>query len=236
MEPTNDARFYPDYAKLILTCEYDYFQVWYDGLKECAKQLEPIYDVKFETVHKVNSFPTQHPGLYVYTVDIWGEMSKTVFLIPFKALADKLRRFDVRTIMAEVDEEAILYTGQRLQASGSSYNINVYSSKPSSKRMGKDRGGKGFAIGSHKSDLRISCYKRHGHPTAMEFQFTGKILRDAAQETYDALPPTASQQAHWEYFQSKLQDRGNNRLVRVLEQAGIGTHWPSEAGQSTMEL
>jgi len=236
MIPETDAKFYPDYAKLLLNCESDYFHVWYDGLKEAASHLEGIFDVKFESVHKVNSFPTQHPGLFIYTVDIWGEMAKTVTTIPFKAVYDKLRRFDIRTIMADVGEDSVLFTGQTLQASGTSYNVNVYSSKPTSKRLGKDRGGKGFAIGSHKSDLRISCYKRHGHPTAMEFQFTGKILKDVAQDVIDSLPANAVLQAPWELFAKKLQERGTNRLSHVLESAGIGTHWPTQPLPSQMEF
>jgi len=223
----------PDYVKLLLQCEHDYFRVWWSGLHAIAESLCTPYGLDFEKSHKINHFPTQHPGLYLYSVEIWGEASVAIRDCPFSTLHEKLRRFDVRRQLFDVTTDQISATGQALVAGGTTYNVTTYKSKPSSKRGGRDRGGQGFAIGSHKSDLRISVYKVAGHPAAMEFQASGALLKSCIQSVLDNLHPKSTDIALWAALCAEVERRGNNRFERVLEASGIGTHWPVDQNEIT---
>ena len=217
--------FRPDYAKFIFECEPEVWNHLYRVANETSHEMK--FNGEWLKSHKTNRlWYNAQSGRETWTLEIWGEWTGIVSRLPVDWIL-LLKRFDVRAIVWDAEEDTIIELGQHLQRTISSHNINVYSTKPASKRLGRDRGGKGFAIGSHKSDLRVTCYKRTGEPVAQEFQCTGAMLNRLKLAAWDWYQKTGKTIDPWKNLSARLQAEGNKRLMRVLESAGVGTYWPT---------
>lgn len=214
----------PDYAKFLVVCPPEHWGMYYQSLNRESHELKVAGD--WLKSHKVNRlWFNADAGLETWSIDIWGEWAAIVRRLPAEWLV-WLKRFDVRATIWDATEDTILDVGQHMQRNVTSHNIHVFSTKKASKRLGRDRGGVGFAIGSHKSDLRITTYKRTGEPVAQEFQCSGAMLRrlvDTVAERYARSQGTTD---CWTDLAFRIQTEGSRRLERVLESAGIGTYWP----------
>lgn len=224
----------PDYAKFLFEVEPDMWHHYYRSLNEAAHTRK--YQADWLKSHKVNRlWFNSESGKETWAVDIWGEWAGIVEVLPISWFL-ALRRFDLRATVWDATEATILDLGQHLQRSITSHNIHVFSTRPATKRLGRDRGGKGFAIGSHKSDLRVSAYKRTREPVAQEFQMKGAYLarfvdivaRSFASDTYT--------RSAWQALAQLVRDAGEKRLNRVLESAGVGTYWPVIGPQDIPDL
>jgi len=213
-----------DYAKFMITCEPEVWNHLHRVLHETSHQMQ--FHGEWLKSHKVNRLYVQQGGTAeTWTIDIWGEWSGIIEQLP-PNWARWLKRVDVRAIVWDASEETILDVGQHMQRNVTSHNIHVFNSRKASKRLGRDRGGVGFAIGSHKSDLRITCYKRTGEPVAQEFQCSGAMLKRLAEECYEQDQFFTGAYSLWAALKGKVEKQGNTRLQRVLESSGIGTYWP----------
>lgn len=218
------VQFRYDYAKFLVTIPGDLWAQYYGELNRESHECK--FHGEWLKSHKVNRlwFNPQN-GYETWSIDIWGEWAGIVNRLPVNWFG-MLKRADVRAIVWDADKDTILDLGQHLQRHVTSHNVNVFSTKPASKRLGRDRGGVGFAIGSHKSDLRITCYKRTGEPVAQEFQCSGAMLARLAATVQQLLGPTAGTVDLWRLLRLEIEKEGNKRLGRVLESGGIGTAWP----------
>lgn len=216
--------FRPDYAKFLIECDPDLWHQWYSELTRESHE----YKAHGEWLksHKVNRlWFNKEANLETWSIDIWGEWAGVVDRLP-QAWLLFLKRYDVRAIIWDATKDTILDLGQHLQRNITSTNINVYSTRPASKRLGRDRGGVGFAIGSHKSDLRITCYKRTGEPVAQEYQCSGAMLSRLLTGVWNDLHTKGGQVNLFKALERSICVEGNRRLNRVLEAAGVGTYWP----------
>jgi hypothetical protein len=216
--------FRPDYAKFILEMERDRFDQYYQAL--CTLSHERKYHGDFLKSHKVTRLWADGRGMETWSIELWGEWAGLVSLLSSPTWILALRRFDVRAIAWDTDEETIVNLGQHLQRHVTTYNVNVYSTRPGSKRQGRDRGGKGFAIGSHKSDLRITVYKRTGEPAAIEAQCSGAMLRRLVKNSIEVVPLGKDSSATVRELSDQIITLARARFNRVLELAGIGAYWP----------
>jgi hypothetical protein len=217
--------FRPDYAKFIFECEPEVWNLHYRAFCEMSHLMK--FNGDFLKSHKTNRlWFNAEKGMETWTLEVWGEWAGIVERMPADWILS-LKRFDVRAIVWDADKDTILDLGQHLQRHVTSHNVNVYNTKPATKRLGRDRGGIGFAIGSHKSDLRVTCYKRTGEPVAQEFQCTGAMLTRLKLKAWDWYHKTSGTIDIWANLRSRVQFEGNKRLVRVLESAGVGTYWPT---------
>jgi hypothetical protein len=175
--------------------------------------------------HKVNRlWYDAGSGKETWSIEIWGEWTGIVHKLP-PTWFHSLKRLDTRAIVWDTTGETIINIGQHLQKHVTSHNINVYSTKPASKRLGRDRGGKGFAIGSHKSDLRITTYKRTGEPAAQEFQMTGAYLQRLKASALRAVAGRFEVYDIWEQLIDLIALHGTQRIDRVLKAAGCDQFW-----------
>jgi len=214
----------PDYAKFTLEMESDLFQTMYRGF--CRAAQDSKFEGDFLKDHKVTCMPPRNGGKPRYVVEVWGEQTGLVRKLHHGWMA-WLRRFDVRGIIWDADVKNVQALGQALQLGGTAYNVETFNSKPASKRLGRDRGGVGFRIGSRKSDLCAVCYKRGGDPVALEFRFQGPTLRHLCQpilEQADAFKGTVDP---WEALIGGCRTAGDARMVKAFEGAGIGSYWPT---------
>jgi len=213
-----------DYAKFLFSLPRGLFHQYYEALNRAS------HEVKFHgdwlNSHKVTALPSNNPDVDNTVIEIWGEWAGLVSRLPFRVWGAALRRFDVRAVVWDADEDAVLAVGQRLQRSDVGYNVEVFNSKPASKRMGRDRGGKGFRVGSRKSDCCLVVYKRTGEPAAVEFRFQGQILRSQVEWVLYHHSEASDTVNLWPKMIERGESAGQRRLQAVLERAGIGTYWP----------
>jgi hypothetical protein len=218
------AQFRIDYAKFLVEAKPEVWNHMYRVL--CEASHERKFAGEFLKSHKTNRlWFNAEKGLETWSLELWGEWAGLVTSLPNYWVL-WLRRMDVRAVVWDATKDTVLDLGQHMQRTVTSHNINVYNTKAASKRLGRDRGGVGFAIGSHKSDLRITCYKRTGEPVAQEFQCTGAMLRNIVEDVTAAGIVDDETRSAWGAIAVRIQERGNSRLARVLESCGIGTYWP----------
>jgi len=205
-------------------CEPEVWNLHYRAFVETSHLMK--FNGEFLKSHKTQRlWYNAEKGMETWSLEVWGEWAGIVTKMPPDWLLS-LKRFDVRAIVWDADDDTIITLGQHLQRTITSHNINVYSTKPASKRLGRDRGGKGFAIGSHKSDLRVTCYKRTGEPVAQEFQCTGAMLLRLKMQAWDWYHKTSGTVDPWRNLSARIEAQGNRRMMGVLEKAGVGTYWP----------
>lgn len=216
--------FRPDYAKFLIECKPEVWNHIYRVVNETSHEMK--VNGEWLKSHKTNRlWFNAGKGMETWSLEIWGEWTGIVYRLP-NYWTLWLKRFDVRAIVWDAGKDTILDLGQHLQRNVTSHNINVYNTKPASKRLGRDRGGVGFAIGSHKSDLRVTCYKRTSEPVAQEFQCSGAMLRNIVEAVAAAGITDDETRSAWGAIATRIEAQGNKRLMRVLESAGVGTYWP----------
>lgn len=214
-----------DYAKFLIQCESDRWQTIYSALNMLSHERK--FSTEWLKSHKVNRlWYNPQNGMETWSIDIWGEWAGLVEVLDI-AWIRWLKRIDVRAIVWDADKDTVLDIGQHLQRNVTSHNVNVYNTKAASKRLGRDRGGVGFAIGSHKSDLRVTTYKRTGEPVAQEFQCSGAMLARLVRECLEQEKYFTKVYSIWDGLRVKIENEGQKRLMRVMEGAGIGVHWPT---------
>lgn len=214
----------PDYAKFVFRVQAGTWHQYSERFHEASHQRK--YHAEWLKSHKMSPwYGDAVSGTETWSVDIWGEWAGVVDLLP-ESFFPFLRRFDIRATVWDATEATIIQIGQHLQQTVTSHNINVYSTKPATKRLGRDRGGKGFAIGSHKSDLRITVYKRTGEPAAQEFQCSGQMMKGIVEEVYADPTIAPLGRSLWRAALARVQARGTSRLTRVFSSAELGTYWP----------
>jgi len=180
---------------------------------------------------KVNYFRSQNPEYETCCIEIWGEWTAVIEKLPYGAWARFLKRLDVRGTLWDVGHDAIVNTGQYLQRHVTSRNVETFSSKPASKRLGRDRGGKGFRIGSRKSDYCAVVYRRTGEPAAIEFRFQGQALIGLIRLNDENHWTENLTVSAWLSLRDYASDSGDRRLSRVYDEAGIGQFWPQYASE-----
>ena len=219
------VHFRPDYAKFLIQAEPDRFASLYHALNAVVHTRQFAGD--WLASHKVRCLRPFGGEDYLYSIDIWGEWAGIVSQLPFLPWASWLKRFDVRGVVWDASGEAVLGLGHRIQSSDVGYNVEVFNSRPASKRLGRDRGGQGFRIGSRKSDICLVIYKRTGEATAQEARFQGPALRDAVERVLNKLWIQGEVVDRWEALVGICASKGQQRLRYVLDKAGIGAYWPT---------
>jgi hypothetical protein len=116
-------------------------------------------------------------GRVMYSFEAWGVDSNLCANLPWGAWAQYIVRMDARN-EATIARDGIdrMYQHMRKNKVGSR-NLQLFDSRARSKRNGRDTGGYGIAMGSHKSDLRMTMYVRGSENGAVEFQMQGPKLR-----------------------------------------------------------
>jgi len=224
----------PDYAKFLIHCHPEHWQSYYHRLNEEAHDFKAAGE--WLKSHKVNRlWFNADSQMETWSIDIWGEWAGIVRQLPAEWAAF-LKRYDIRSIIWDATEDTILDVGQHMQRNVTSHNINVFSTKKASKRLGRDRGGVGFAIGSHKSDLRVTTYKRTGEPVAQEFQCSGAMLSRLVLASVERNVRSRGTTDLWIDLAFRIQTEGTRRLERVMESAGLGTYWPIIGASDAPEL
>lgn len=199
-----------DYVKCSISMEYDlaqeYANTWYDTFDpERGKD-------RAQRHANVQSVRRNRDGTFLYSFEAWGENAERIKQMPFEVWAPHLHRMDVRGNV-EITPGGIdrLYSYLTKHKAGSK-NVSLFSSRKRSKRAGRDTGGYGIAIGSHKSNLRTTFYVRGSERGAYEFQCMGSLLEGSVATASKLLssPIIADDTRKWGAVAQQLWIRGMN--------------------------
>lgn len=166
-----------DYAKFLVQCEFDvqatYHEAWLACMRDLRIQLGLAGDEKITLVRR----DSQKLGTWAF--EVWGEAASLVAYLDWGLWSESLERVDIRHVI-DVTPEGLdeLYRYMMERGSGGR-NIQQFNTRARTKKGGRSTGGIGLAIGSHKSEFRLTVYKRTGEVGAIEAQVGGKRLVDS---------------------------------------------------------
>lgn len=122
-------------------------------------------------------------GLWTYVFEIYGPLAQVVTYFDWDAWSPHLERFDVKFDLG-LSTEGVKSLRSHLETYGAGgRNVQTFNSRVRTKEDGRDGGGFGIAVGSHKSDLRFSAYKRGNENGGVEFQVRGARVKNGVSVT-----------------------------------------------------
>jgi len=206
-----------DYAKFLILADQDEAgQLWTNW-----QRLVSAGDPKLIKQCKLTSLGAQTivSGKRRYVFECWGETARYVSCLGEYWLR-RATRLDVKTSMLSWIDQDVDNLAARWKIVDKSRNVQTFQSRSRTKRDGRSAGGRGIALGSHKSDLRISVYKRPKDCYRLEVQASGRLLRrlvaEALEEwfqTRDAPTPVL-----WDLTRENILGTG---IDRCLKSAGL---------------
>lgn len=196
---------------------------------ETAVKLRKLWDETFDQEHiydgkahqaKVQSVRSEGEGKYLYTFEAWGPTCANCVELDLQEWAPFIERVDIR-YTCPVTARGLDTLYQVFTKSNSAHrNIQRFDTRPRTKERGRNAGGIGLALGSHKSDFRIVIYKRPSEPGALEFNLAGPQLDNAKRVASLMLAKTNDRwnDAPWRNFILMVAARG---LVQCEKASGL---------------
>lgn len=164
-----------DKVDLTFHVDYDLMQTHQNFLRAICDSIED--DTGRYIGFRVKCFSAEKEGRKrVYGVSTWGPGADDFLqLLPTEYHAN-ISRVDFR-LEAEISTTNFTAIENRInEFNPRKRNVRKYSTRKRQKEFGRDSGGIGLAFGSHKSDVRLTMYKRTGDSGAIEIQLSGKRL------------------------------------------------------------
>lgn len=223
-----------DYLKFVVTCPIGTSHVWVDELREAYRITFPKGD--FDRCSNVHAMYSMSDRFETTLIDVWGEGAELVRYLNFDHWAPFLQRMDARGEDWDASEEAVQNLGIHLTTHLTKWNVHLYNTKNASKRKGRDRGGKGFTVGSRKSQFHFTIYKRNGEKVAIEYRMSGARLGTAAKLVEEILGKKAGTVDLWQALQREIIIEGEKRLAECFENTGLGTYYPTWSSETVPEL
>lgn len=130
--------------------------------------------------HNAESIYTgQYKTLKIF--EVWGPAAQNVWdalrTLPVGTREGvKLLRVDVRQ---ELPEATSITDVANALAGAKGKNVQTFNTRPRTKKGDRDSGGQGVAVGSHKSDRRLTAYQRGKERPAMEVQLRKRAVEAA---------------------------------------------------------
>lgn len=119
-------------------------------------------------------------GQWIYVYELWGPLAQIVRYFSWEAWGKLIERLDVK-FDYDVTPSGVRALRDQLEGSGSGgRNVQTFNSRVREKKEGRDGGGFGVAVGSHKSESRLSAYKRGRELGGVEYQISGKKVKKGA--------------------------------------------------------
>lgn len=169
----------------------DSFNDHYERLQTFFDTVEDKYEKATKTSHLQAMGADNRNGTRMYMVETWGAFSEFVLREIPHEWQTFISRLDYRLEIDIADERLTNVYNYISQNQTKARNLQIFDTRPRDKKEGRNAGGKGLAVGSHKSDTRLAIYKRTGERGAIEWQFKGKALAkilDAARTLRRAEP------------------------------------------------
>jgi hypothetical protein len=164
-----------DYVKFVLRAPIDLCEHYKLKFVEIVANGEE-YDGADSGYH-VKPVCKHKDGNWSYAYEIYGPLAQVVRYFDWKAWSPLLQRFDVKFDL-DLSVEGTRALRSHLETFGAGgRNVQTFNSRIRTKKEGRDAGGFGVAVGSHKSTTRLSAYKRGSERGGVEFQLTGAPVK-----------------------------------------------------------
>ena len=203
-----------DYVKFTLPLEQDRVQQMYENFRDEIQAWEVPGSANLPKLTVLGKTLT---GSRLYIIECWGEASQAVEQLSWELWSPYLTRLDVKDGAWGATDFGVDKIYRELRAQGTRENLNQFASRTRAKVGGRTGGGTGFALGSHKSDLRFSLYKREGEEYHYEVQFTGQQLaRQVTSVNRSVAVGICSHDFRWQALRGNIMAEGLYKLSRYI--------------------
>lgn len=175
-------------------------------------------DYGFACKSRCWSMPGDETGQVALFVEFWGPACLFVHRLDWDTWAPRLHRFDARKEHGIAREVDITHLHGLLIQNPLVKSIGLQRTAARQRKNGRDPGGLLLSIGSHKSQLRTTFYKRKGELAAVESQATGPLLlRKVMEASVDTLGEESGEYTRWDALAELIWDRGMERVQRLSQ-------------------
>jgi hypothetical protein len=207
-----------DYLKLMFECEADLFHTYLGELEKLAE--ERIGNRLWRQGCRVKALGETEAGKRRYVIVVQGSAANIATHLPFRWWPH-VRRLDVKATDLPYTDDEVHNLRVCLLKKPNPYNIVAMNSKDRVKNDKRDAGGRGFSIGSHKSDLRVAMYRRGKEGVGLEFQCKDEMLRRLLNRHAGAFPPQEHPSTFWLTLKDDIIAAGEQRFARSFQAAGL---------------
>lgn len=194
----------PDYVKFVFRGPLDLCETYKLRFIETIAAGEE-FDGS-ESGYHVKPICKHKDGHWSYAYEVYGPLAQVVRYFDWKAWSPLLQRFDVR-IDYDLTIEGVRALREHLEQNGSGgRNVHTFNSRVRNKKDGRDAGGFGVGVGSHKSSARLTAYKRGKEMGGLEYQLSGKRVNTGV-GVVDMLRKAGHEQSHddpWAEFRQQV--------------------------------
>jgi hypothetical protein len=229
--------FVPDYGKWEFRWSQENFQIALEHFKEVFMQHPEANNGKRD-MWKVSVLRDRNAGGNYYILECWGRACIQMHFLSGPHWFANLMRVDFKAQVYDLDGDQNYYIGMALGMHDTGYSLAVHN-KPIRMKVGdKDAGGRGFSIGSHHSDLRISSYNKGFGPVGLEFQLKNDMLVRLKAQSIANFARGASNVTLLRELSQACQAVAYGRLRQVFTRAGmlpeLEKFLPEEPGSSVV--
>lgn len=206
------ARF--DYIKFYLVLDQDRFQSYYAEFADTfITRMPDVSDRKVKTT----VLSPAADGRRRYVIEAWGEAAEIAYWLDWSRWSPFLTRADSCDVLVDCCPTGPELLYEEIRKRNQQYNLSYFDSKHREKRRGISPGGHGWALGSHKSDMRISFYRRNSQPWRMEVQCSGSMLYNKVKLADSfRIRADVDSVATWTFLAEAIRVSGMVRLAQVL--------------------
>lgn len=213
-----------DYVSFWFEMEPDEFHQHLQRLDAIAEQNPSCSDWK--GMSKVKALGQAASGKRRYAVTAWGRGANIVGYLPV-SFVPHIHRLDIKAWPENYTMDDLHQLRADMLNRPCGYNLTTHDGKLRQKTDKRDAGGTSLAIGSHKSDLRVSVYGRGLEKVCIEFQVSGDMLRRVLTDVAAKRSNTRDPFIFWVMVKDRLQQLGVCRYNKALDNAGVSRWRPT---------
>lgn len=215
----------PDYCSYMFWADYDLAQVrigiWELHIQTTLKNLK----LDDDGGHRTRVVAARPDGKRQYVLHAWGTHAWVFYSLTAPDWVAQLTRVDFKQAI-DAEEEDIKAVGRAVEDSKPQWAYDGYTRPARQKLDGKDAGGTGWKLGSKKSDVVITTYKKPRSDAQWEVQAKGAWLARRIATAVEVIKTTGDVTGALDGIKAEAVAEGQRRYCIALENAGVGTYWP----------
>lgn len=176
LEPPQQENVRCDKVTFLLDMEPDRFQTYLKEFEEFTSHISLTTGVPINSSARVRGADPER-GTRLYELDTYGAGSDHLLRALPAHWISFISRLDYRTITNINVDNLYPLQGHLERNARRGRNVNMFNTRERTKLRGRNAGGRGVSVGSHKSDQRLVIYKRKGEQGAIELHVTGMVLQ-----------------------------------------------------------
>lgn len=216
---------------------WDYISLWFemepDEFHQHLQQLDGIASAHpqcsdWKGMSKVKALGQTKDGRRRYVISAWGRGANIVPYLPV-SYHTHIHRLDIKAWPEGYTMDDLKELRAEMLNKPCGYNLTTHDGKLRQKTDKRDAGGTSLAIGSHKSDLRVSLYGRGQEKVCIEFQVSGDMLKRVFLDLATSPENRRDSFTFWVMVKERLQQLGVCRYNKALDNAGVSRWAPTSA-------